>query len=335
MAAMGTTQEPTKSEKDKLTWRTRLQGDKNRNCLDCGRMISFRPSCDTPRTLGDIADTTVPDVHDVVIAAAREQFSVQSPFESAHLASVPKELHHFVPRDAHVVMPDAPIAARRAQNVSVPAERGDLRLMAGHRAQSLSRLDVPQLDVARADADAEERAVVGKVDRGDVRALWRLTDLRHRARLGPPDVRVLGERDGDDVLRRPREQVEVKIVHHPRRVQHPLRLRRDLPRPVRHRARRRRQRAGAAVERSRDLALFGQRRIRRGRRCLVVRQHALVQGHACRRHEAGRVSWRGRGWVQRHEVKSCCDLRVLSIGDKPITRISLWTTGSVQNAFFP
>src|SRR5437588_521818 len=102
-------------------------------------MISFRPSCDTPRTLGDIADTTVPDVHDVVIAAAREQFSVQSPFESAHLASVPKELHHLVPRDAHVVMPDAPIAACRAQNVSVPAERGDLRLMAGHRAQSLSR----------------------------------------------------------------------------------------------------------------------------------------------------------------------------------------------------
>ena len=41
-------------------------------CLDCGRMIPFRPSRDAPRAFGDITDTTVPDVHDVVIAAARE-----------------------------------------------------------------------------------------------------------------------------------------------------------------------------------------------------------------------------------------------------------------------
>ena len=302
--------------------------------LDCGRMIPFRPSCDTPRTFGHITDTTVPDIHDVVIAAAREQFAIQSPFESTHFAAMPKELHHLVPCDAYVVMPDAPIAARRTQNVTVPAESGDLCLVPAHRTQLLPRLDVPQLNLARTDADAEERAIVGKVDRGDVGALGRLADLHHRARLRLPDVRVLGERDRDDVLHRPREQVEVKVVDHSRRVEHPLGLRRDLPRPVGHRAGRGRQRARSTVEWTGDLALFGQRRVRCGWRSLVVRQHSLIQGHACRCHEAGRVSWGSRRRVQGHEVKSCRDLRVLSVGDKPITRISLSTaTGSVSNVF--
>ena len=42
------------------------------------------------------------------------------------------------------------------------------------------------------------------------------------------------------------------------------------------------------------------------------------------------MSWGGRHWIQRHKVKSCCDLRALSIGDKPITRIPLLTAKSVQ-----
>ena len=209
-----------------------------------------------------------------------------------------EELHNFVPCDAYVVMPDAPIAARRAQNVSVPAESGDLRLVPAHRTQLLPSLDVPQLDLTRADADTEERAVVRKVDRGDVRALGRLADLHDRARLRLPDVRVLGERDRDDVLHGPREQVEIKVVDHPGRVEHPLGLRRDLSRPVGDRARRGQHGARPVVEWTCDLALFGERRVRRGWRSLVVRQHALVQGHARRCHEAGRVSWGSRRRVQ-------------------------------------
>ena len=199
-------------------------------------MVSLRPPGDAPGTFGDIPHATVPDIHDVVVPAAREELSVRPPLESAHFAAVPKELHDLVPRNAHVVMPDAPIAACRAQDMSMPRERRDLRLMPAHRAQPLPRLDVPQFDLARANADAQERAIVRKVHRGDVCALGRLADLHHRTRVRPPDVRVLGERDRDDILHGPREEVEVEVVDHPRRVEHALRLRRNLPRPVRCRA---------------------------------------------------------------------------------------------------
>jgi hypothetical protein len=33
---------------------------------------------------GDITNTTVPDIHDIVMAATHEEFSTQSPFESIH-----------------------------------------------------------------------------------------------------------------------------------------------------------------------------------------------------------------------------------------------------------
>ena len=78
--------------------------------LDCGRMISLRPPGDTPRTFGDIPDATIPDIHYIVIAAAREEFSIRSPLESAHFTTMSEELHHLVSCDAHIVMPDTSIA---------------------------------------------------------------------------------------------------------------------------------------------------------------------------------------------------------------------------------
>src|SRR5258707_5506497 len=106
-------------------------------------MIGLRPRGDAPRTFGDVPFATIPDVHDVIIAAAREEFTVRSPLESAYFAAMSEELHHFVPCDAHIMMPNTPIAARRTQNMTVPAECGNLRLVPAHRAQLLSALNVP------------------------------------------------------------------------------------------------------------------------------------------------------------------------------------------------
>ena len=147
-----------------------------------------------------------------------------------------KELHHLVPCDAYVVMPDAPVATRRAQDMSVPAESCDLRLVPTYQMQLLPSFDAPQLDVARTDTDTEERAVVRKVDREDVGAPGRLADLHDRTCLSLPDVCVLREHDHDDILHGPQEQVEVKVVNHPGRVKHPLWLRGDLSRLVGNRA---------------------------------------------------------------------------------------------------
>jgi hypothetical protein len=140
MAAMGTTQEPTKKKRLSTDYGTNC---KKTNYFDCGRMIPFRPPGNTPRTFGDVPNATIPDIHDIVIAAAREELSIRSPFESAHFATMSEKLHHFMPCDTHVVMPDAPVAARRAQNMTMPAECGDLSLVPTHRAELLSSLNVP------------------------------------------------------------------------------------------------------------------------------------------------------------------------------------------------
>ena len=136
------------------------------------------PPRDAPRTFCDIPYATIPDVHDVVIAAARKQFTTRSPLESAHFTAMSKELHHFVPCDTHVMVPYASIAAGRTQYMTVPAERGNLRLVPAHRAQLLS---------------------------------------------------ALGERDCNDVLHGPRNQIQVEIAGHSWSVKHAFRLRRDLP----------------------------------------------------------------------------------------------------------
>ena len=81
--------------------------------------------------------------------------------------------------------------------MAMPTERGNLRLVPAHRAQFLSALNIPQLDVARADPDPKERAVIRKVHRRDVRSLGSLADLYHLARVCLPNVRVLGEMRAD------------------------------------------------------------------------------------------------------------------------------------------
>ena len=75
-------------------------------------MITLRPPGSAPRTFRDVPYATIPDIHDVVIAAAREEFSIRSPLESAHFTAMSDELHHLVSCDAHIVMPDTSIATR-------------------------------------------------------------------------------------------------------------------------------------------------------------------------------------------------------------------------------
>lgn len=83
-------------------------------------MIPFGPLCAAASALADVAEPAIPDVDDVVIASTGEQLAVGAPLQPADLPRVTEELHDFVAADAHVVMPDAPVAAARAQNVLMP-----------------------------------------------------------------------------------------------------------------------------------------------------------------------------------------------------------------------
>ena len=135
----------------------------------------------------------------------------------------------FVLGNAHIVVPDAPILAATAQDMTIPAQRRDARLVAGHRPQPPFRLNVPQFNISIAQPNRNIRAVIRPTERADVGPLWGLAEVRDGPRLRVPDIRVLCERDGEDVSRRPGEQVEVVVVDHPGRVEDAFGLRGEAP----------------------------------------------------------------------------------------------------------
>ena len=188
--------------------------------FDCGSMVPLREFRCGPAVGGDIAHSAIPDIHNIIIRTAREAVSVGPPRQATHFARVALEDADFVLGDAHVVVPDAPVLAAAAQDVAVPAERRDACRVAAHDPQPPFRLDIPQLDIPRAQPDRHIRAVARPAERADMVALCDLREVRDRPRLRVPDVRVFRERDGEDVVRRPGEQVEVVIVEHRGRVEH-------------------------------------------------------------------------------------------------------------------
>jgi len=125
-----------------------------------------------------------------------------------------EQLHDLVPGHTHVMVPDAPIATTRRQDVLMPRKRRDLPLMARHRPQLLATLNVPKLDFSSANADAEKHPVVREVDAGDVGTFGGVAEVNDAARVGLPDVGRTLERDGDGVEAGPRDEVEVEIVDH-------------------------------------------------------------------------------------------------------------------------
>ena len=143
-----------------------------------------------------------------------------------------EQLHDLVPGDTHVMMPDAPIAATRRQDVLMPRKGRDLPLMARHRPQLLATFNVPKLDFSSTNADAKKHPVVREVDAGDVGTLGGVAEVNDAARVGLPDVRRSLERNGDSVEAGPRDEVEVEVVNHAWCVENAFGLGRNFARLV-------------------------------------------------------------------------------------------------------
>jgi hypothetical protein len=109
--------------------------------------------------LGGGKGARIPDVHHVVITASRELGTVGAPLETANLTSVRDELGDLVLGDADVVVVDEAGTSASREEMLVPAHDADAGLMAEHAAKLGLLLDVPDLDLTRAETDTNVGAV--------------------------------------------------------------------------------------------------------------------------------------------------------------------------------
>lgn len=170
--------------------------------------------------LGCSCGSRVPNVDQVIVAAAGQLCSVSSPGQSTDLVRVLQQLGHFVVGKADVVVPDASVAAARAQNVLVPRKDTNSCQMSSHRSDHRLALHVPDLSVAREGAHSQKSAVKGPRNRSDsVRSARQGHQVLSLSCLGIPDKDRLVEANRHHVQARPIQQVEVVVVQQSRRIQ--------------------------------------------------------------------------------------------------------------------
>ena len=116
------------------------------------------------------------------------------------------------------------VAAARAKEAIVPGHCANATIMATKRLQQLVLGCIPDLEFARVSADRELGTVARPLYAGYT-VIWPdITQLGHFAVLGGIEVDAGAEADGEDVLRRPVDQIKVKVVLQARCVEHIERL---------------------------------------------------------------------------------------------------------------
>ena len=157
----------------------------------------------------------VPDVEDVVVAAAGELGAGGRPLEAADLLLVSAEDSGLVLADADIVVDDEAVAAAGAEEVVVPGEGADASTVTTKVADLAALLGVPDLDGVSSSPDGDVAAVSCPVDAGDVVVLvLALHELLDVAGAGVPEVHAGSESDGHSVVGAPVEEVEVVVVEH-------------------------------------------------------------------------------------------------------------------------
>lgn len=129
------------------------------------------PLCEfryAPSVGGHVADSSVPDIHNIIITTARNAIPIRPPSQSANLSRVTLQDTDFVLGDAHVMVPDAPILAAAAQDMAIPAKRRNACLMTAHRPQPPARLNIPEFHFSIAQPNGSIRAVASPVERADI-----------------------------------------------------------------------------------------------------------------------------------------------------------------------
>ena len=166
----------------------------------------------------------VPHEEAVVVAARRHVLVVGRPLEPAHLLAVAGEPPlGGEARRADVALQDEAVAAARRQDVPVPGQSADPGRVALQRVDLLVGRHVPDLDVPFVGAHGNQVAAdpVGPGHGSHrVAVLREVAEPGDLAGAGAPQVDGRAEPDGEHVLRRPVDQVEVEVVLQLGSVQH-------------------------------------------------------------------------------------------------------------------
>lgn len=154
----------------------------------------------------------IPDANKVVVSTRRELGAVSAPLETADLGSVRHKLGDLVLSDADIMVEDQAGSRTGREGVLVPAHDTNTGLMTVHASNLDTLLNIPDLDFARAQANANVRSVAGPLHAANVGVGGSLKKAADGAGLGRPDVDVAFQADGDLVAGRPVEEVEVVVV---------------------------------------------------------------------------------------------------------------------------
>ena len=137
------------------------------------------------------------------------------------------QLGSVILRRAQIPMQDTVIAATRAQEAIVPSDGTDATIVAAKRLQELILGCVPDLQLSRVRAHCKKGTITGPLHACNTVIRPNIAQLRHFAVLSGPEVDTGAKTDGQNILRRPVHQVEVKVVLQARCVEDLERLLRD------------------------------------------------------------------------------------------------------------
>ena len=162
--------------------------------------------------LWSVERTSVPDAHEVVVAASGELSTVCAPLETADLAGVRDELGDLVLGDTDIVVVDKTGASASGEKVLVPAHNTNAGVVTEHAAELGTLLDIPDLDLSRTETSSDVSTVTAPLDRGNVGRGIALEKRVYGTSFRRPDVDGTLKTNGDLVTGRPVEEVEVVVV---------------------------------------------------------------------------------------------------------------------------
>ena len=172
--------------------------------------------------LGDREGAGVPDGDKVVVAASSELGTVGAPLEATYLGGVGDELGGLVLGDAHIVVEDEAAASTGGQSVLVPSHDTNAGIVSVHAAELGALLNVPDLDLTRAESNADVCSVAGPFDAADIGIWASLEERADSSGLSGPDVDIALEANGNLVVGAPVEEVQVVVIDKSRGIENTL-----------------------------------------------------------------------------------------------------------------
>lgn len=127
--------------------------------------------------LGDGERAGIPDGDEVVVSASSELGTIGAPLEATDLGGVGDELGGLVLGDAHIVVEDEAAASTGRQSVLVPSHNTNTGIVSVHATELGAFLNVPDLDLTRAESNADVCSVAGPLDAADI-GVWASLEKR-------------------------------------------------------------------------------------------------------------------------------------------------------------